>query len=273
MEMTTDLKRLGIIAGEGDIPFLSAREARARGVERIVAIAFPGQTAAELEGEVDEFHWVHVGQLGKLIKTLRKAGVEKAIMVGRLDPKLVIGKLKLDMRMLALAARVRDRRADTVLKAIAGEMEKEGIHLLDSTAFLSSCLAEEGVMTKRKPSRDEREDIDFGARVARELARLDIGQTVVVKQKAVVAVEAMEGTNETIKRAATLCKEKMVVVKVSRPEQDMRFDVPVVGSKTIELLAAGKASALALETGRTIMLNREDFIASADAARIAVVGI
>jgi DUF1009 family protein len=269
----TEIKVLGLIAGGGELPFLCAKEARGRGVERIVAIAFPGQTAEELRTEVDEFHLVHVGQLGKLIKTLRGADVEHAVMVGKLDPKLVISRLKLDLRMLSLAARVRDRRADTVLKAIAGEIEKDGIHLLDSTTYLSSCLAEKGVMTRRKPSDETREDILFGAKIAREIAGLDIGQTVVVKRKAVVAVEAMEGTDETIRRASSLCPDGMIVVKVSRPAQDMRFDVPVVGGKTIELLVNGKTAALALEAGRTIMLDRERFLEEADKARIAVVGI
>ncbi|MEI6634654.1 MAG: UDP-2,3-diacylglucosamine diphosphatase LpxI [Chlamydiota bacterium] len=264
---------LGIIAGGGGLSFATAREARLKGVGRLVAIAFPGQTPPEIEAHVDELHWVHVGQLGKLIRTLRGAGVSEAVMVGRLDPKLVIGSLKLDIRMLALAARIPDRRADTVLKAIAGEMEKDGIRLIDSTTYLSSCLATKGVMTRRKPGRAAREEIEFGAGIARELARLDIGQTVVVKKKAVVAVEAMEGTDETLRRAAALCPEGMVVVKVSRPDQDMRFDVPVVGEATVELLLGGKASALALEAGRTIIMDRDQVLAKADAAGLVVVGI
>jgi len=264
---------LGIIAGGGGLSFATAREARLKGVGRLVAIAFPGQTPPELEAHVDELHWVHVGQLGKLIRTLRDAGVSEAVMVGRVDPKLVIGSLKLDLRMLALAARVPDRRANTVLKAIAGEMEKDGIRLIDSTTYLSSCLATKGVMTRRKPGGAAREEIEFGVGIARELARLDIGQTVVVKKKAVVAVEAMEGTDETLRRAAALCPEGMVVVKVSRPDQDMRFDVPVVGETTVELLLGGKASALALEAGRTIIVDRDQVLAKADAAGLVVVGI
>ena len=264
---------LGIIAGGGGLSFATAREARLKGVGRLVAIAFPGQTPPELEAHVDELHWVHVGQLGKLIRTLRDAGVSEAVMVGRVDPKLVIGSIKLDLRMLALAARVPDRRANTVLKAIAGEMEKDGIRLIDSTTYLSSCLATKGVMTRRKQGGAAREEIEFGAGIARELARLDIGQTVVVKKKAVVAVEAMEGTDETLRRAAALCPEGMVVVKVSRPDQDMRFDVPVVGETTVELLLGGKASALALEAGRTIIVDRDQVLAKADAAGLVVVGI
>lgn len=267
------MSTLGIIAGGGGLAFATAREARRKGVGRLVAIAFPGQTPPELEAEVDEFHWVHVGQLGKLIRTLRGAGVCEAVMVGRLDPKLVISSLRLDLRMLALAARVPDRRADTVLKAIAGEMEKDGIRLLDSTTYLSSCLATKGAMTRGKPGAAVCGEIEFGAGLARELARLDIGQTVVVRKKAVVAVEAMEGTDETLRRAAALCPKGMVVVKVSRPAQDMRFDVPVVGAATVELLLGGRAAALALEAGRTLMVDKERVVEKADAAGLVIVGI
>jgi len=267
------MKSLGVIAGGGGLAFAIAHEAREKGVERIVAIAFPGQTAAELERYVDEIHWVHVGQLGTLIKTLLRAGVTEAVMAGRLDPTLVISALRLDMRMIALAARVPDRRADTVLKAIAEEMEKDGIRLLDSTAYLSSLIADRGIMTRNKPGDGELEDIAFGAKVAREIARLDIGQTAVVKKRAVIAVEAMEGTDEAIRRGASLCPRGIVVVKVSRPMQDMRFDVPVVGERTIDLLLECDAAALALEAGRTIILDKDAAMRKADGGGIAVVGI
>jgi len=267
------VKVLGLIAGGGDLPCVVAGEARKKNVTRIVAVGFPDQTSPELARHVDEMHWVSVGQLGKLIKTLRGAGVEQAVMIGRLDPKLVISKVRLDMRMLALAMRVKDRRADTVLRAIADEMEKDGIHLIDSTSYLTPLLATEGPMTGRKPGAEVMEDIVFGAAIAREIARLDIGQTVVVRKKAVVAVEAMEGTDETIRRAGLLCRKGMVVIKVSRPQQDMRFDVPVVGRETVDLLSNYRAAALALETGRTILLDREEFLKKADSAGIAVVGV
>ncbi|MDD5556609.1 MAG: UDP-2,3-diacylglucosamine diphosphatase LpxI [bacterium] len=267
------MRSLGLIAGSGGLPAAIAREARGRGVERIVAVAFPGQTPADIGRAADEVHWVRVGQLGKLIRALRAAGVTEAVMAGRLEPRLVISELRLDLRMLALAARVADRRADTVLRAIAEEMERDGIRLLDSTLYLNALMAREGPMTRRRPGAAAAEDIRFGAGIAREVARLDIGQIVVVRKKAVVAVEAMEGTDETIRRAARLCPKGMVAVKVSRPRQDMRFDVPVVGGETIGLLAEARAAALALEAGRTIMLDREAFLRRADEARIAVVGI
>lgn len=267
------MKTLGIIAGCGGLPFATAREARLSGAGRLVAVAFPGQTSPGLEAMVDEFHWVRLGQLGKLIRTLRGAGVREAVMVGGLDPKSVISVHALDLRMLALAARVPDRRPDTVLRAIAGEMEKEGITLLNSTTYLTSCLAARGVMTRTAPGEAVRGEIEFGAGIARELARLDIGQTVVVRKKAVVAVEAMEGTDATLRRAAALCPEGMVVVKVSRPEQDMRFDVPVVGETTVGLLLGAGASALAVEAGRTIILDRDEVLKRADAAGLVIVGI
>jgi DUF1009 family protein len=267
------MKSLGIIAGSGGLPHAVARGARGEGVGRIVAVAFPGQTSPDLEQVVDEIHWIHVGQLGKLIKTFCRAGVTEAIMAGRIEPTLVISKIRLDMRMLALAARVRDRRADTVLTAIAGEMEKDGIHLIDSTTYLVPFMAAKGCMTRKTPRAEVQQDIAFGREVAREIARLDIGQTVVVRQKAVVAVEAMEGTDETLRRAASLCPRGMVVVKVSRPAQDMRFDVPLVGEKTVGILARCRAAALALEAGKTILLDKDAFLKKADEAGITVVGI
>jgi DUF1009 family protein len=267
------VKTLGLIAGGGGLAFAIAREAKSKGVERVVVIAFPGQTPPELERYVDEIHWIHVGQLGALIKTFKRAGVTEAVMAGRLDPSLVISKLKLDMRMIALAARVPDRRADTVLKAIADEMARDGIQLLDSTSYLSSCLAVKGAMTKRAPGKEEMEDVSFGFGIAREIARLDIGQTVVVKKRAVVAVEAMEGTDEAIRRSAVLCPRGMVLVKVSRPEQDMRFDVPVIGERTIELLVEFGAATLGLEAGRTIILDRDTAMKKADLAGLAIVGV
>jgi DUF1009 family protein len=177
------------------------------------------------------------------------------------------------MRMVALAARVPDRRADTVLKAIADEMAKDGIRLLDSTSYLSSCIAIKGAMTKRAPGKEEMADVSLGFEIAREIARLDIGQTVVVKKRAVVAVEAMEGTDETIRRAALLCPRGMVMVKVSRPSQDMRFDVPVIGERTIELLMEFGAATLGLEAGRTIILDRDAVMRKADLAGLAIVGV
>ena len=267
------MKTLGIIAGCGGLPFATAREARHKGVERLVAVAFPGQTSPEFEELVDEIHWVGLGQLGKLLRAFRGAGVREAVMVGGREPKSVISVRALDLRMLALAARVPDRRPGTVLKAIAGELEKEGVTLLDSTTYLSSCVAGKGVMTRAAPGKAVLDEIAFGAPLARELARLDIGQTVVVRKKAVVAVEAMEGTDETLRRAAALCPEGMVAVKVSRPRQDMRFDVPVVGETTIRLLLDARAAALALEAGRTIILDRGEVLRKADAAGMAVVGI
>ena len=267
------MKTLGIIAGGGELPIVTAREARERGVERIEAIGFPDQTSPELEPLADGFHWIHVGQLGKLIKIFRAAGVEKAVMVGRLDPRLVVRDVKLDLRMLSLAARVRDRRPATVLSAIAGELGKEGITLIDSTTFLSSCMVPRGLLTKRRPRRGTAKDIELGTRIAKAVSGLDIGQAVAVKRGAVVAVEAMEGTDEMIRRAGHLCGPGMVVVKVARPDQDMRFDVPVVGEATIEVLAGCGAAALGLEAGRTIMLHRERLLERAETAGIAVVGI
>lgn len=266
------METFGIIAGSGELPFVAAREARQKGRERIVAIGFEGQTDPALERDVDAIHWIHVGQLGKLIKLFQREGVGEAVMVGKLEPNLVIRKLRLDMRLLALAARVRSRGADAVLKAVIEEIEKEGITIVDSSRYLGSVIVPCGVLSKRPPGREEEEDIRFGLDVAREIARRDIGQAVVVKEKAVIAVEAMEGTDRMLARAGELCDEGMVVVKVSRPHQDMRFDLPVVGYHTVAALAEHRAAVLAMEADRTILLNREQVIETADRAGIAIVG-
>jgi len=267
------MKTLGLIAGGGELPMSVARDARSQGVSRIVGVGFPGQTAPELAELVDEMNWIGVGQLGKLIRIFKKGGVSEAVMIGRIDPKLVISKVALDVRMLALAMRIKDRRPDTVLRAIADEMNKDGIRLIDSTAYLRPVLAGQGPMTGRRPDKEVEEDIKFGTAMAREIARLDIGQTVAVRKKAVVAVEAMEGTDAAIRRAGELCAGGMVVAKVSRPRQDMRFDVAVVGRETIELLALYKAAALALEAGKVIIIDKADFLKRADSSGIAVVGV
>lgn len=262
---------LGLIAGNGKFPLLVAQNARNDGIEKIIAVAFYGDTDKELENLVDEIVWIKVGELGKLIKTFTRNSVSQALMAGQLTPTVMFKNMRFDWRMIRLMTRLKNRKADTIFGAIADELEHEGIHLLDSTMFLNSNLPEAGLLTKRKLSRHEEEDIEFGYSIAKEIGRLDIGQTVVVKNKAVVAVEGIDGTDATIRRGGELGKKDVVVVKVSKPNQDMRFDVPVIGMKTIQTMIAAKARVLAIEAKKTLLLEKEEIIHEANKSKISIV--
>lgn len=264
---------LGLIAGSGDFPLLVAKSAKAQGVKDIVAVGFRSQTDPGLSALVGHLHYIGVGQLGKLIDIFKKSQVRHVVMAGKLQHKLIFKDLRFDMKMLALIARLKDRRADSILGGIVGEIEKDGLELMDSTRFLKEDLAQEGVIGRTQPSKSQWEDIAFGHKIAWELARLDIGQTVAVKDKAVVALEGFEGTDEMILRAGRLAGKGVVVVKVCKPKQDMRFDVPVIGRKTLETMALAEASVLAVTAGKTLILDREEFLAEAKKRGIAVVGM
>jgi hypothetical protein len=267
------MDRLGIIAGWGELPFLIARGARKAGVLYIAAVGFEGHTDPKLAECVDELSWIGVGQLNKLISIFQKANAAHAVMAGKLRHTIIFSNIKFDLRMVALVARLKNRKADTILRAIAEEIEKEGIAMIDSTLFLKDAMPVKGLLTKTVPPRNLTEDVDFGKEIAREIARLDIGQTVVVKDKAVLAVEAFEGTDETILRGGKIARSGAVVVKVARPNQDMRFDVPVIGVDTIKVLKEGKIACLAVEAGHTIILDKEKVLKDADAAKIAIVAV
>ncbi len=262
---------LGLIAGNGKFPLLVAENARHAGVERIVAVAFHDDTSKEIEDLVDEVVWIRVGELGKLIKTFTRAGVTQALMAGQLTPTVMFKNLRFDWRMVKLMARLKNRKADTIFGAIADELQKEGVSLLDSTIFLSDHLPEPGLLTKRKLTNQEEEDVEFGRGIAKEIGRLDIGQTVVVKNKAVIAVEGIDGTDATIARGGELGKKDVIVVKVFKPNQDMRFDVPVVGMRTIETMIEAKARVLAIEAKKTLLLEKEEIIYEANKAKISIV--
>ncbi len=264
-------RKLGLIAGNGKFPLLVAQNARNEGIEKIIAVAFYDDTEKEIEKLVDEVVWIRVGELGKLIKTFTRAGVTQALMAGQLTPTVMFKNLRFDWRMIRLITRLKNRKADTVFGAIADELQKEGIHLIDSTLFLTSHLPEPGLLTKRKLSKQEEEDVEFGRGIAKEIARLDIGQTVVVKNKAVIAVEGIDGTDATIRRGGELGKKEVVVVKVAKPNQDMRFDVPVIGLRTIETMAGANASVLAIEAKKTLLLEKEEIIYQANKAKISIV--
>jgi DUF1009 family protein len=244
---------LFLIAGNGSYPRLAAKGAREAGVARIEAAAFEGETDPALAGFVDEIHWMRVGQLGRLIEAAKKSGANASMMAGQIAPGNLFD-LRPDFHALLLLAKLRERNAETLFGAIAGELEKAGVPLLLATTFLEKHLAGDGLVAGPKPKSRLLDDIAFGHGIAKEVSRLDIGQTVVVKKGTVLAVEGFDGTDSTIRRGGGLGKGEAVVVKVSKPRQDMRFDVPVVGPRTLETAASAGISAIAMESGRTLLL-------------------
>jgi len=263
---------LGLIAGGGVFPLMVADAARDKGL-RVVAVAHEGETDPLLAEKVNELTWIKLGQFGHLIKALKKAGVTKTVMAGTINKKKMFGNLRPDLRGLTLISKLAIFHDDDILRAVAGELQREGIQIVSSAEHLPELLAPRGNLTRRKPTPSEREDVEFGWSIAKELGRLDIGQCVVVRKKTVLALEAIEGTNETILRGGELAKEKAVVVKVSKPNQDLRFDVPAVGLQTIQAMSEVKASVLAIEAGKTLIFDKPAMISYADRSRIAIVSL
>lgn len=272
MEAGLGMKTLGLISGMGELPKAIAIEARAKGY-RVVAIALEPLADSSLSRYVDEIEWINVGKLGEIMDFLKKFGVKEAVMAGKV-PKSLLYKSRItpDWRAVKLLFSLKDRSDDSILLAIANELEKDGITLLDTTAFSFDLLTPEGVLTEDGPTDDEWKDIAFGWRIAKEVGRLDIGQTVVVKNQAVMAIEAIEGTDEAILRGGRLAGESAVVVKVSKPAQDMRFDVPVVGLKTLKSMLEVSARVIAVEADKSILLDRDRMIKEAEGAGISIVG-
>ena len=265
-------KKLGLIAGMGELPIAVAGEAKSQGYT-ICAIALEPLADKSLSSHVDEIKWVNVGKLGTLINSLKKSGIKEAVMAGKVSKTLLYkSKITPDLRAVKLLFTLKDRRDDSILLAIAKELADEGIELLDITLFSTGLLMPEGVLTKNKPSNDEWKDIEFGWKMAKEIGRLDIGQTVVVKDRAVMAVEAIEGTDEAIKRGGKLAGEGAVVVKVSKPNQDMRFDVPAVGLQTLSAMQEVKARVLCVEAKKSLILNKDKLLEEARIAGISIVG-
>jgi len=263
---------LGLIAGNGRFPFLAAAGARRAG-RRVVALAIREEADPALENEVDELHWVGLGQLGRAIDILRKAGAAEALMAGQVQHRQIFSDVVPDLKLVGVLARLALQNTDSLIGGVADALGREGITLLPSVAFLADQLAEKGPMTRRKPSREEKRDVEYGEGVARTIAGLDLGQTVVVKGRAAVALEAMEGTDEVIRRAGRLAGPGATVVKVSKPGQDMRFDVPVIGRGTVEAMSEAGARVLAVDAGRTLLIDKPDFVARAEAAGISVLGL
>jgi DUF1009 family protein len=270
------MSRLGLIAGNGRFPFLVLEAARGAGHEvTVVAIkeeAFPDLASAADRPPRADLHWVSLGQLGKCVSILKEAGVTDAVMAGQVRHTKLFADIMPDMTLLGVLTRLKARNTDALIAGIADVLGKHGIRLLDSTTLLQPLLAKEGVLTRRAPSLDERADLEFGYQVADAIAGLDIGQTIAVKSAAVVAVEAMEGTDAVIARAGQLAGRGVRVVKVAKPKQDMRFDVPVVGVSTVEAMKEAGATLLSVDAEKTLMIDGDAIIRAADQADIAIVG-
>ena len=276
------MPRLGLIAGNGRFPFLVLNAARARGMDVVVA-AIKEETFPEIEKEGARVHWMSLGELSKLIDTFHREGVTQAVMAGQVKHKQIFSSIRPDWKLAKVLLSLTTRNTDSLIGAIAKVLADEGITLINSTELLEPLLAKHGVLSQRGPTEQEQKDIDYGRAVARHLAQYDIGQTVVVAGSACVAVEAMEGTDETIARAgqimstmneqgeaSTLARD-LVVVKVAKPNQDMRFDVPVIGVKTIETMEAAGATCLAVDAGKCLVIDGDKVFRLADAARISIV--
>ncbi len=260
----------GLIAGNGRFPFLVLEGARSQGIEMAV-IALKEEASPELEKIAKRLHWVSLGELSKAIELMQSEGVKQAVMAGQVKHSKIFSAIRPDWKLAKVLFSLPRKNTDSLIGAVAKVLEEEGIHLVDSTMFLKPLLPEAGVLTRRTPSAQEATDMEYGLSIARHIAAKDIGQTVVVADSACVAVEAMEGTDETIARAARFANGRpLVVVKVSKPRQDMRFDVPVVGLPTVESMKMAGATALAIDANRTLLFDREKLIAMANDAGIAI---
>jgi DUF1009 family protein len=274
--------RYGLIAGNGRFPFLVIEGARRAGVSLSVA-AIREETDPQIEQQVERLTWVGIGQLGKMISFFKGEGVEKAIMAGQVKHVQIFSGAVPDARMLKMLLKLPRRNTNSLIGAVAAELASEGIDLIDSTCFLQDYLPALGIVSRRKPNAAERADIEYGLEIAREMERLDLGQTIIVRAKACVAIEAMEGTDATVRRAGELIRSgkkrlkltsaSLTVLKLSKPDQDMRFDVPVVGVPTIEAMIEAGATCLCISAGKTLMFDRDEMLALADKNKIAIVAV
>ena len=264
------LHALGIIAGNGVYPRLLADAARKAGVKKIIAAAFTGETDPALRQHVDLLEWMRVGQLNRLLKFFRAQDIHHAIMAGQIAPKNLFD-LRPDWKALMLLGKLKQRNAESIFAAVADELAQAEVQLLPATTFLEDSLAPCGLIAGSKLLRQEEDDIDLGLKIAREMARLDIGQTVIVRSGTVVAVEALEGTNDTIRRGGELARSGAVMVKVAKPSQDMRFDVPVIGVETIRIAAEARLRVIAVEAGKTLLLERDAIVDLANRSKVSIV--
>ena len=268
--------KIGLIAGNGRFPFLVLDAARSLGYDvTIIALkeeALPEIDEAAAREPKSTVHWISIGQLGAFLKILKDAGLTQAVMAGQVKHIKIFGGFVPDLTAMSLLSRVKAMNTDALIAAVADLMREHGVELINSTAFLEPLLAGAGQLSQRAPNEVERKDLEFGYRMADAIAGLDIGQTIAVKHQAVVAVEAMEGTDETIGRAGHLAGAGVTIVKVAKPNQDLRFDVPIVGLATIQAMRVAGATALSLDAGRALIFDREAFFALANEAGIAIVG-
>ncbi|MBW1742983.1 MAG: UDP-2,3-diacylglucosamine diphosphatase LpxI [Deltaproteobacteria bacterium] len=266
------MKRIGLIAGSGQFPIIFSRAARQKGL-KVYAVAHVGETDPGLETLVEAMKWIKIGQVKKLITFFKENDVHDTVMVGGITKTKMFSGVRPDLTALKIVATMDHTQDDGLLRAFADELEKEGITVRASTFLVPELLAPEGCWTRRKPNKSEKADMHFGWRLAKEIGGLDIGQSVVVRDGSVMAVEAIDGTDATIRRGGKLGKEKTVVVKASKPSQDMRFDVPAVGLKTIKTMSSVGASVLAVEAGKTVVFDKEEMVALANQNGISIVGI
>ena len=267
------MDRFGLIAGNGKFPFLILEAARSQGIKMVV-VAIKEEASPEIGSQAETVYWVSLGELGKLINALKQEGVTRAIMAGQVKHKQIFSGIVPDLKLLKLLSSLSAKNTDALIGGVAEVLGEEGITLLDSTTFLKPLLPDPGVLTLRAPDEAETKDIIYGRKIAREIARMDLGQTLVVRDQACVAVEAMEGTDAVIRRAAGLTgNQRITVIKVSKPNQDMRFDIPVIGLPTLKLMSEVNATALAIDAYRTLLIDRQSLLAFADQQQITVSAI
>lgn len=267
------MEKIGLIAGNRKFPIIFSQAAKEKN-QYIVAVAIKNDASRRLNKFVDEIHWLGLGEFSKIFEIFKNKAVTKIVMAGQISPRRLFSKeVAKDPVLKQLLDSIKDKRADSIFSAIADKLEAAGFELADSTLFLESYLPQKGTLTSKEPDQFIREDINFGVRLAKEVASLDIGQTVAVKNKAIVAVEALEGTDKLIRRAAWISRGRMTVVKVAKPNQDRRFDIPVVGLNTIKNLIKAKAVCLAIEAGKTLFIDKEESISLADKKGIVIAAV
>ncbi|HOD11812.1 MAG TPA: UDP-2,3-diacylglucosamine diphosphatase LpxI [Candidatus Omnitrophota bacterium] len=269
--MPQDKRILGLIAGNGKFPFLFAQQARRQNY-KVIAVAIKGDTSFFLSSFVDQMLWVGPGELNRLFSFLRSQNIKQVVMAGQVNPaNLFNDRLPIDEEFRHLFNALQDRKADTIFSAVADKLKENGMELLSSTFLLSDHMAPKGTLTRRGPSEKELADIEFGRTIAKLMGGIDVGQTVVVKDKAIVAIEAMEGTDKAILRGGAIARGHAVVVKMSKPQQDLRFDIPVIGPRTLKNMSIVKASCLAVEAGKTLIIDLDQCLAIANKRKICIV--
>ncbi len=267
------MEKIGIIAGNRKFPIVFSQAARLRGFS-VVAIAIKGDTSRRLKKCVDKIYWLGLADFSKIFDIFKKEGISRVVMAGQISPHRLFGKeINRDPELKEMLSQIKDKRADTIFGAIAAKLKDHDLELIDSTTFIGDFLPAKGTLTKKEPALETRQDIHFGFELARHIGNLDIGQTVAVKHKAIVAVEALEGTDNLIRRAGRLARGGITVVKVSKPKQDMRFDIPVVGLNTVKNLVRAGAACLAIEAGKTLFIDKEQAVRLADRKGICIVAV